>query len=51
MKREGGAEWSSYYDAVNAAFAADNAPDILLMHESNIADYASRDLLLLLAAR
>lgn len=46
VKREGGAEWSSYYDAVNAAFAADSPPDILLMHESNIADYASRDLLL-----
>lgn len=46
VKREGGSEWSSYYDAVNASFAADEAPDILLMHESNIADYSSRGLLL-----
>ncbi len=46
VNREGGAEWSSYYDAVNASFAASSPPDILLMHESNIADYASRNLLL-----
>lgn len=46
VKREGGAEWSSYYDAVNASFAASQPPDILLMHESNIADYSSRQLLL-----
>lgn len=46
VKREGGAEWSSYYDAVNASFAAGNPPNILLMHQSNIADYASRNLLL-----
>lgn len=46
VTREGGAEWASYYDAVNAAFAADAVPDILMMHEANIADYATRDLLL-----
>lgn len=46
VNREGGAEWSSYYDAVNASFAAKNPPDILLMHESNVPDYSSRQLLL-----
>ena len=45
VTREGGAEWKSYYDAVNASFAAKSPPNILLMHESNIPDYASRDLL------
>jgi multiple sugar transport system substrate-binding protein len=46
VNREGGAEWSSYYDAVNASFAAKSPPDILLMHQSNIPDYSSRGLLL-----
>lgn len=46
VTREGGAEWKSYYDAVNAAFAAKKPPNVLLMHESNIPDYSSRGLLL-----
>lgn len=46
VTREGGAEWKSYYDAVNASFAAKSPPNVLLMHESNIADYSGRDLLL-----
>lgn len=46
VTREGGAEWKSYYDAVNAAFAAKTPPNILLMHESNIPDYSTRKLLL-----
>ncbi|MGV8910769.1 MAG: extracellular solute-binding protein [Propionicimonas sp.] len=46
VSREGGAEWKSYYDAVNSSFAAKEPPNILLMHESNIADYSTRGLLL-----
>lgn len=46
VTREGGAEWKSYYDAVNAAFAAKSPPNVMLMHESNIPDYSTRDLLL-----
>lgn len=46
VNREAGSEWSVYYDAVNSAFAADTAPDILFMHAANIPDYAGRGLLL-----
>lgn len=46
VNREAGSEWSVYYDAVNAAFAANEPPDILFMHAANIPDYSSRDLLL-----
>lgn len=46
VKREAGSEWSVYYDAVNAAFAAKQPPDILFMHASNIPDYSGRNLLL-----
>ncbi len=46
VNREAGSEWSVYYDAVNSAFAANTAPDILFMHASNIPDYSGRGLLL-----
>ena len=41
-----GADWKSFYDSLNAAFAAKQPPDVTLMHESNIPDYSSRGLLL-----
>ncbi|MGN6242133.1 MAG: extracellular solute-binding protein [Motilibacteraceae bacterium] len=41
-----GADWKSYYDSLNAAFAAKNPPNVTLMHEANIPDYSSRGLLL-----
>jgi multiple sugar transport system substrate-binding protein len=46
VNREAGSEWSVYYDAVNSAFAANTAPDVLFMHAANIPDYAGRGLLL-----
>ncbi|WP_225755532.1 ABC transporter substrate-binding protein [Actinotalea sp. Marseille-Q4924] len=46
VAREAGSEWSVYYDAVNSAFAADTAPDVLFMHAANIPDYSGRGLLL-----
>jgi multiple sugar transport system substrate-binding protein len=46
VTREGGSEWGVYYDAVNAAFAANDAPDIMFMHAANLPDYAGRGLLL-----
>lgn len=45
VERLGGAEWGTYYDALNATFAGGDAPDVAVMHGSNLPDYASRDLL------
>ena len=46
VERLGGAEWGTYYDALNATFAGGDRPDVAVMHGSNLPDYASRDLLL-----
>lgn len=46
VERLGGAEWGTYYDALNTAFAGNNPPDVAVMHGSNLPDYASRGLLL-----
>jgi len=43
--RLGGAEWGTYYDALNTTFAGGDPPDVAVMHGSNLPDYASRDLL------
>lgn len=43
--RLGGAEWGTYYDALNTTFAGGDPPDIAVMHGSNLPDYASRGLL------
>lgn len=41
-----GADWKAFYDSLNASFAAKNPPDVSIMHEANIPDYTSRNLLL-----
>ncbi len=45
IQRLGGAEWGTYYDALNTSFAGGDPPDIAVMHGSNLPDYASRGLL------
>jgi len=45
ISRLGGAEWGSYYDALNTSFAGGNPPDIAVMHGSNLPDYTSRNLI------
>lgn len=45
IERLGGAEWGTYYDALNTSFAGGNPPDVAVMHGSNLPDYTSRDLL------
>lgn len=37
--------WGAYYDRLGAAFAADAAPDVALMHASVLPDFVHRDLL------
>lgn len=51
VERLGGAEWGTYYDALNTAFAGGEPPDVAVMHGSNLPDYASRGLLLPLGNR
>jgi len=45
VERLGGAEWGTYYDALNTSFAGGDPPDIAVMHGSNLPDYADRGLL------
>ncbi|MFO8043261.1 MAG: extracellular solute-binding protein, partial [Alkalispirochaeta sp.] len=45
IERLGGAEWGSYYDALNTSFAAGDPPDVAVMHGSNLPDYTSRGLI------
>jgi multiple sugar transport system substrate-binding protein len=45
VERLGGAEWNTYYDTLNAAYAGGNAPDVAVMHGSRLPDYAKRNLL------
>ncbi|MEP6650451.1 MAG: extracellular solute-binding protein [Lapillicoccus sp.] len=45
VERLGGAAWDSYYDALNAAFAGGNPPDVAIMHGSSLVDYGKRGLL------
>lgn len=45
VDRLGGAEWGTYYDALNTSFAGGNPPDIAVMHGSNLPDYTSRGLI------
>ena len=45
IERLGGAEWGTYYDALNTSFAGGNPPDVAVMHGSNMPDYTSRGLL------
>ena len=46
VTRLGGAEWNTYYDTLNAAYAGGNPPDVAVMHGSSITNYAKRNLLL-----
>ncbi len=46
VERLGGAEWNTYYDALNAAYAGGSTPDVAVMHGSSLASYAKRNLLL-----
>jgi len=46
VERLGGAEWKSYYDSLNAAYAGGSAPDVAVMHGSSLTNYAKRGLLL-----
>lgn len=45
VERLGGAEWGTYYDALNTSFAGGSPPDVAVMHGSNMPDYTSRGLL------
>jgi multiple sugar transport system substrate-binding protein len=45
IDRLGGAEWGTYYDALNTSFAGGDPPDIAVMHGSNLPDYTSRGLI------
>ena len=45
VTRLGGAEWNTYYDTLNAAYAGGNPPDVAVMHGSSITNYARRNLL------
>lgn len=45
VERLGGAEWGTYYDALNTTFAGGDPPDVAVMHGSNMPDYTSRGLL------
>ena len=45
IERLGGAEWGTYYDALNTSFAGGSPPDVAVMHGSNLPDYTSRGLL------
>jgi multiple sugar transport system substrate-binding protein len=45
VERLGGAEWGTYYDALNTTFAGGEPPDVAVMHGSNLPDYAVRGLL------
>ncbi len=45
IERLGGAEWGSYYDALNTSFAAGDPPDVAVMHGSNLPDYTARGLI------
>jgi multiple sugar transport system substrate-binding protein len=51
VQRLGGAEWNTYYDTLNAAYAGGNAPDVAVMHGSRLPDYAKRNLLVRLDDR
>jgi len=46
VERLGGAEWNTYYDTLNAAYAGGNPPDVAVMHGSSLPDYTRRGLLL-----
>lgn len=46
VERLGGAEWGTYYDALNTSFAGGEPPDVAVMHGSNLPDYTSRGLIL-----
>jgi multiple sugar transport system substrate-binding protein len=45
VERLGGAEWNSYYDTLNAAYAGGDPPDVAVMHGSSLVDYTQRNLL------
>ena len=45
VERLGGAEWGTYYDALNTTFAGGDPPDVAVMHGSNMPDYTVRNLL------
>jgi len=46
VEKLGGSEWGSYYDQLNTTFAANDPPDVAVMHQTNMPAYASRGLLL-----
>jgi multiple sugar transport system substrate-binding protein len=45
VEKLGGSKWGSFYDQLNTTFAANDPPDVAVMHQSNMPAYASRDLL------
>ena len=45
VERLGGAQYASYYDTLNATYAGGSPPDVAVMHEANLPDYAARNLL------
>lgn len=46
VEKLGGSAWGNYYDQMNTTFAANDPPDVAVMHQSNMPAYASRDLLI-----
>src|SRR6056297_2350351 len=46
IEKLGGSAWGNYYDQLNTTFAANDPPDVAVMHQSNMPAYASRELLL-----
>ena len=48
VEKLGGSKWGSYYDQLNTTFAANDPPDVAVMHQSNMPAYASRELLVAL---
>src|SRR6056297_3565554 len=45
IEKLGGSAWGNYYDQLNTTFAANDPPDVAVMHQSNMPAYASRKLL------
>lgn len=45
VEKLGGSAWGNYYDQLNTTFAANDPPDVAVMHQSNMPAYASRELL------
>jgi multiple sugar transport system substrate-binding protein len=46
VEKLGGQNWADYYPQLSTTFAGGEPPDVAVMHQSKLADFASRDLLL-----